>query len=102
MSKALDDLRKLMARIKEKAEDLNLEMGPVTVVPSPENGGRDSLTVTFMMSPEAVESAEQTEARRVDDEFAAMTGSLDFVDPMDEARKEFLDSWGNKEDNDDG
>lgn len=102
MSKALDDLRKLMARIKEKAADLNLEMGPVTVVPSPEQGGRDSLTVTFMMSPEAVESAEQTEARKVDDEFAALTGGLTIVDPMDEARKEFLDTWGDKEDDNDG
>lgn len=77
MSSALDDLRKLYKRIVEIAEEHSLEVAGYSVTPSTREGGHDSMRVTFLMSPESVETAEETQKRQTDDAFESMMAGLD-------------------------
>lgn len=92
MSEALNDLRKLRKRVVEVAEGLNLEVGPFTVVPAVDELGVDRVRITFLMSPESVESAEETEKRVTDATFDEMMGNIglsdEFLTGEEKAEKE--------------
>lgn len=65
----LSELKKLMAAVNKKAEELNLDVLYFAALPSPKDGDRDVLNITFRLTPEAVESAEATMQRSIDSQF---------------------------------
>lgn len=79
MSETMDNLAKLRKVVEKAAEEMDLKMGPFSVMPAvPGTPIPDTLTVTFIVTPEAVETMDETEQRRIDAEFEAMIngGSL--------------------------
>lgn len=71
----LDDLRKLRKRIEEEADKLNLQVGGLTIVPGKDEQDNDILNVMFLLTPEAVETIEETEQRKIDSAFDALFGA---------------------------
>lgn len=89
----LDDLRKLRARAEELADSLNLKIGGFAVTPGKDEHDNDILNVAFFLTAEAVETIEETEQRKIDDEFNALFGANfgDTTEFADDETKALLD-----------
>lgn len=92
MSDALNDIAKLRKVVENAAGEIDLILNGFSVQPAiPNTPVPDLVIATFMITPEAVESAEQTEQRKVDAEFEAMmNGSLGDTElnPLDDKMKD--------------
>lgn len=74
MSDPLEPVRNIRSRVEEIAADMNLQVGGFALIPSFE-GGPDMIQATFVLSPEAVETLDQTVQRQTDDAFAQLMGA---------------------------
>lgn len=68
----LEDVRKLRDAIQRKAEELNLNVAGFSLLPGQTSEDTDIVQVAFFLTPEAVETLEETEQRAIDAEFDAL------------------------------
>lgn len=87
----LDTVRKLRRRIREAAGAVDLDLLSFNLVPGENPGDTDVVNLVFSVTAEAVETLEETEQRRIDDEFNSLFGAsfgkkaVEFMD--DETRE---------------
>jgi len=77
----MDQLRLLMERVTEKADELGLEVLSGAFVP---DANLDVLQVMFRINPDAIRTEEEREAAVYDDAFRDMMSDLDAIPTLEE------------------
>lgn len=91
---ALDPLRRLRSRLQELADKLHVELNNVAFMPGPDPGDPDVVQVVFMLTPDALKTQAELEAKRIDDEFARIIAGNDIIDKAKESYDpDDLDLW---------
>lgn len=71
----LDKVRLLMKAVRKRAEDNNLGLKNFVLIPS-EDGDNDFVQLGFVITPEALETIEETQQRATDDSFEQMMAGV--------------------------
>ncbi len=71
----LSKVRLLMKAVKARAEENNLELKNFVLAPS-EDGESDFVQLAMIITPEALETIEETQTRQTDDQFADMMSGV--------------------------
>lgn len=71
----MEDLKKLMERLRDEAHALGLEMSQCAFIPNP-NDGPDLVQAAFLIRPEAIVEPEvvDPDQAKIDEEFQALMG----------------------------
>lgn len=99
MTDKIEALRTLIKHVNQKAKDLNLQVADLAFRPATDSEGRDVMSIVFVLTAEAVESAEETVQRKTDDEFEALFAANfgDTVEFADDETKELVEKQKQKE-----
>lgn len=71
----LEKVRLLLKAVQKRAKDNNLELKNFVVIPS-EDTTNDFVQLGFVITPEALETIEETQQRQTDDSFEAMMAGV--------------------------
>lgn len=99
MSNDLEQIKNIYKRIKEIAAKYNLEVANFAVIPGAEETDPSFVSASFMLTAESVETLEETEQRKTNDEFDALLADAfeDSSDFADDETKALLDKVKQRE-----
>jgi len=104
----LGKVRLLMAATAKRAKANNLELKNFVIVPSAD-GNSDFVQIAMIITPEALETIEETQQRQTDDQFASLMSGVDLEgfdtelpegvqDRVDKTAEEILGAYDDESD----
>lgn len=95
---SLGPLKVLRKRLQEMADELKIELNSLAFMVGDEGDSSDVAQVVFILTPEALKSAEELEQARYDEEFQRMmAGDTVIEKAQDTIKGDSLDLWEDDE-----